>query len=490
MKKLISFVLLLTLAFTCFTACKSDEGSTSDTSLGQNVTDEYMNADGQYVPRHEVKDMEGRTFTIIVRGSGAGTYQSDDFTTDSELYGELINDAVRKRNDTVQTYYNVELEVLKEDNINSLVSLDCMSGTGEYDAIMPTLAYLSTLAAEGYLYDLTILDSFDENAPWYDENCSEAFSFNNQLYFTTGDITILNKVCTPSVLFNKEMAETYYPEVDFYQLVRDKKWTFDKMVELASGVDNIVTPDGSYSDENIYGMVGSYGDAASFYGASGETICTKDADDIPVLAIGETERSVNLAKKILDTMADASKSWMIYSETCEAPIWETSFEIFYGGRALFRPSAFSATTKLRSRSEIEFGILPMPLMDSTQEEYYSYCGTSETAGIAIPISAKDPEFSAYMIEAYSAWAKNYLTEAYVEINLKTKDARDDESEEMLDIIFDNIVYDIGECYDFGGMGTLMYDLAKAGSSDFASTVASKKDVAQADIDEMIELYAD
>ncbi len=508
MKKLISIMLLLAMSFTLLCACSSGDDASGGNN-GNNSIDigtgpvdldkddipeshlPYINEDGNYVPLHEVKNMDGRTFTIIVRGSVSGTYQSDDFTTNSELYGDLINEAVRKRNDTVETLYNVTLDIRKEDEINKLISLDCMSTTGEYDAVMPTLAYLSTLAAEGYLWDLTALDNFDENAPWYDANCSKAFSFNNKLYFTTGDITILNKVCTPSILFNKEMAQKYYPDVDLYQLVRDKKWTFDKMVELASGVDNIVTADGSYSDENIYGMVSSYGDARSFYGAAGETICTKDADDLPVLSIGETERSVNIAKKVLETMADASKNWLIYAENFDAANrWETSFEVFYNGRALFRPSAFSATTKLRSRSEIEFGILPMPLMDSTQEEYYSYCGTSETAGIAIPIGATDPEFSAYMIEAYSAWAKNYITEAYVEINLKTKDARDDESEEMLGIIFDNIVYDMGECYNFGEIAGVFSSLASTGSSDFTSAVAGKKDAAQSKIDEMIAMYAD
>lgn len=490
MKKFISFLILFALAFTMLTACNNSSDE-SNVSLSEGtVTDAYMNENGEYVPRHEVKKMDQRTFTIIVRGAVHGTYQSDDFTTDGTLYGDLLNDAVKKRNDVVEKLYDVKLEVVKSDNINNDIFLDCSSSTGEYDAIMPTLAYLSTLAADSYLYDLRTLANFDDQAPWYDQNCSEAFSFSNQLYFTSGDITILNKVNTPSILFNKEMAQKYYANVDFYQLVRDKKWTFDKMVELASGVDSIQTADGSYSKENIYGMVGSYGDAQGFYGASGEMICGKDPDDLPYLAIGESDRSVNIAKKVLETMNDASKSWLIYAETFDAADrWETSFEVFYNGRALFRPSAFSATTKLRSRSNIEFGILPMPLMDGTQDQYYSYCGSSETAGIAIPISAKDPEFSAYMIEAYSAWAKNYITHAYYEVNLKTKDARDDESEEMLDIIFGNIVYDIGECYDYGGLSSMFYSLAQEGKSDVVSAIQSRKDQAQTKIDEMIDLYA-
>ena len=475
MKRAISITLLLVLVF-------------SFASLDNQVVvkDEFKDENGNYVPRHEVTDFDGREFTIIVRGPAFGTYQSDDFTTSSELYGQLIETAVQKRNDAVEKIYNVTLNVVKSDTINEDIRLDCASNLGTYDAIMPNLTYLARLSGDGYLHDLTTLKNFDTEAPWYDQNCSEAFSFYNQLYFTTGDITILNKVNTPSILFNKEMMNKLYEE-DLYQLVRDKKWTFDKMIELAKGANNIVTSDGSYSDENTYGMVTAYGDTIMFYGASGEKICEKDASDLPILSIGTTERSTNIARKVLETMTKSE--WIIHAQECDDPIWETSFEIFYDGRALFRPSYFSATTKLRSRSNIEFGIVPVPLMDETQEEYYSYCLTDQTAGIAIPVSAQDPEFSAYMIDAYSAYAKNYLTTAYYDVNLMYKDIRDEQSAEMLDVIFGNIVYDIGECYNFGEIATMFQQLTADKSVDFVSNLQSKESVAQSDIDELKAMYA-
>ena len=130
------------------------------------------------------------------------------------------------------------------------------------------------------------------------------------------------------------------------------------------------------------------------------------------------------------------------------------------------------------------------MMDETQDSYYSFCGTGATAGIAIPICAQDPEFSAYMIDAYSAWAKNYLTPAYYEVNLRYKDLRDDESEEMLDIIFDNIVYDMGECFGFGKVSSIFSDLVQEGSSDVVSTLDTRKAQAEVEIDQLIETYAE
>lgn len=490
MKRCISILVLIALALTVLTACNGGKETENSgiISGGSSGNGEYRDSNGNYVPNHKVQDMGGRTFTIIVRGPVFGTYQSEDFTTESTLYGDLLNEAVKKRNDKVAELYNVTLDVIRSDSINDDIRLDCTSNLGTYDAIMPTLPALAGFAAEEYLVDLRTLKNFDQNAPWYAQRCSEAFSFGGKLYFTTGDITILNKVNTPSILFNKEMAKTY-DMPDLYKLVEDKQWTFDKMVELAKQVNKITTSDGSYSTENIYGMVSGHGDAASFYGASGETICRKDADDLPYLSIGASDRSITIAQKILETYKSAN--WVIYAEDFKdkvKDIWETSFEVFYNGRALFRPSAFSATTKLRSRSNIVFGILPMPLMDETQDQYYSYCGTGETAGIAIPTCAEDPEFSAYMIEAYSAWAKNYITTAYYDVNLKYKDVRDDESEAMLDIIFDNIVYDIGECYNFGGVYSIFKNLVATKSADIVSSLESKKSEAEKKIEELKDTY--
>lgn len=486
MKRFISILLILVLSLTFLVAC-NDGDDVSDTSVGENVKDEYKDENGNYVPRHEVKDLDGRIFNIIVKGSVSGTYQSDDFTLESEMYGELIEEAVKKRNDKVEELYNVELNVIKSDTINDDILNDCQASLGSYDAIMPNLPFLSTLAAQEFLCELTSIATFDSEAPWYEKNCSDAFSLGNKLYFTTGDITILNKVNTPSILFNKEMASKFF-EFDFYQLVRDKEWTFDKLVECATDVATIATPDGSYSKENIYGMVTAHGDPIRFFGGSGETICAKDSDDLPYLTLGETERSLTIAQKVLQTYAEAN--WLIFAEDCEAPIWETSFEIFYAGRSLFRPSVFSATTKMRRLSEIEFGVLPIPLMDETQDNYYSYSSTGETAGIAIPFCAPDPEFSAYMIEAYSAWAKNYLTPAYYEVNLRYRDLRDDESEEMLDIIFGNIVYDIGECFKFGGIRDIFGEMAKTRNSDIVSSLDEKRDKALAEIEDLIMIYAE
>ena len=180
-------------------------------------------------------------------------------------------------------------------------------------------------------------------------------------------------------------------------------------------------------------------------------------------------------------------SWVIYAQNFEAPIWETSLEAFKQGRVLFRPSAFSATTKLR-KAGTDFGIVPNPLWSEDQDDYYTYCGTGEVAGIAIHKNVNDPEFSAYMVEAISCEAKNYITPAYMEINLKGKDMQDEESLEMLKIIFNNITYDTGEIYNFGGIKTLFANLVQNNNANLQSKFDEIEPSIIDAIDKLVESY--
>lgn len=135
-----------------------------------------------------------------------------------------------------------------------------------------------------------------------------------------------------------------------------------------------------------------------------------------------------------------------------------------------------------------FGILPMPKKDTNQDQYYAYCGTGETVGFAIPYNCSDPEFSAYMVEAISCESKNYLTPAYMEVNLKSKDAKNDEDLEMLEIIFNNIKYDIGEVYDFGKINSVLYGMVQSGDSNIVSKLDSLKDSINSEIETLIDQY--
>lgn len=506
MKKYLSLVILTVMLLTSLVACNNgnDKDTSSDTasenistsssassdaSSESGISDNtpgspYVNEQGLFESQIPAIDMGGKKFTIIVRGAAAETYQSNDFTNDSELYGDTLNEAVARRNENVCNAYNIELVVNKSDSINSDIRLDVSSGTQYYDAIMPTLPFLATLAQEGSLCDLKTLENIELDAPWWDSNATNAFSINEKCYFTTGDITILNKVNTPSILFNKD----YLAELNMespYDLVLSHKWTYDKMKEMAKAATSDTDGESGMTGADNWGMLSSYADCMSFFGAAGQTICKKDSSDLPYLYIGEGQ-SISILQQIFTDMSEKG-TWLCYAQNFEPPIWVTSLDAFKTGRILFRPSAFSATTKLRIAGT-DFGIVPMPLWSEEQDDYCSYCGTGETAGAAILLGCADPEYSARILNAFACEARNTITPAYLEVNLKSKDAQDSESLEMLNIIFDNIIYDIGEVYDFGSIKTAFSGMVAISDTNIVSKMDSLRDTINTKIDEVVASF--
>ena len=505
MTRLLSVLLLFAMMMT-FVAC-GDNGNNPDTgSVGGNTSggssqggntsgteedlSKYLDENGKYRPLMGVLDeYKGRTFTVVVRSDYYGTYQSDDFTTETGGnggidYGDTYYTQVAARNDMVEQTYDVTLKVAKIDNPRQAIEEDAQVGGMLYDAaVIHVVEDAAPLAQADLLSNLYTLANFDSSAPWWDASANEAYSIGEKLYFTTGDITIMNKANTWCILFNKQMITDYNLE-NPYKLFEDGNWTFDKLAEMASTVHNTSDPVADMTNPDaVYGMVTAYGDALEFYGGAGLTLCTKDAGNNPTLAFGENEQSVSLAESILTRLRDAN--WKIYAQTSGVGM-QPAFELFWSGRALFRPSGFTAVTKCRSLAKMAFGILPMPKMTEEQDGYYT---TSHgTFAACVPKNCADPEFSAYMLDAYAAGAKNYITPAYVEVNLLGKSLRDDESEEILYYIYSHILYDVGRIYNFGKVSGIMYSLAQNSGTDVASTIESIRDTINLEIDDLIADY--
>ena len=498
MKKALVILLAILMVSSCLVACNDpvEDTSVSDVSKAEAG---YDPESGRYVadlPAFEwnVSDEKYTFFDVAVTSDEAqSTYYSEDIGYDKySTTDEVINDAVMKRNHLVEELTGVKIQAVYVKSVRTAVQDNAATGSQAYDMAMPFIYDAVTLAQDGLLFDLRddrFADYLNLEMPWWDQNANATFSVDGRLYFTTGDITIMTKINTWAITFNKEMyAELFPGEKSLYEIVEDGDWTFDKLVAFSkeATLDN---GDNVWDYNDRWGLISAYSDARNYFTASGESLAEKTDDDIPYITFGST-RSIDVAQGILEEFS-ALNTWHIYTNTIPVPSpWVTALDMFAGGQVLFRTSVFSAIKKLRKYDDgIEFGIVPLPKYDEEQENYYS---PSDPAGYAvvIPYNAPDPEFSAYMTELTCCEAKNYLTPAYYETTLKHRDARDDESEEMLDLIFDNKKFDIGAIYNFGGIADMFKNLSQSGSSDIASTFDSIKDAVNVEIDETVDNFRD
>jgi ABC-type glycerol-3-phosphate transport system substrate-binding protein len=491
--------LLLSLTFV-LSACGSGEksGGTSSTTgggttIGHGGFDSEKNR--YYVNMPSVSFEEKEFNVLVLDNTKETTYYSEEVGVDKyETTDDALETAVRNRNNKVFEDYGVTINAVYSSNVTTDLDNDVKADTGAYDMAMPFFTGCVTLAQSGDLYDLRseeISKYIDLTMPWWDQNATESLSVDNKVYFTTGDISIMQKIVSVAVTFNKDMLKNNFPDVDLYQLVRDGKWTFDRMVEMSKQVTKDVTGEGEYTYKDMWGLSAAYGDAALMYLASGEKLITKDQDDYPVIAIG-SERSITVAKHILEEL-QVKNQWVVHAQDFQKDVsdmWKTSLEIFGENRALFRTSAFSAIKKLRNYKEnSDFGLVPVPKYEESQEKYYTPCSATMAYGIVIPKSARNPEFSAFMTEVMACEAKNYITGAYYESILKSRDLKDEESEEMLDkYIFSNVVYDLGVIYNFGQVSSMFNTLMTNKSTDIASTLEASKDKIASAIDSTVENY--
>ncbi len=437
------------------------------------------------------------TFTVLVYGDGKQkTYFSEEIepylyeTTDS-----VIDEAVERRNREIEEKYGVTIKARPVDDVYTTLSAELQAAdANNADAAMPFVPACATLAQGGYLYDLREFQEggyLDLSMPWWDKNATESFSIADKVYFSISDMSIMQKIVSFCVMFNKDLLKTKYPELDLYEEVKNNTWTIDKMLEISreftyesDGVDGL-----TYDDN--WGFVAANNDALMLYLSSGARLITKDADDIPILSLGVDERSINIAQSVL-TMLEEKGTWNILAE--DIPLdqdrWNKVVKIMGESKALFRSTAFSAVKKVRAY-DANFGLIPYPLLDETQDNYYTPCNAAFAYGIVIPLSANDPEYSAFMLDVISAASKGEnasgLTRAYTEVVLKGKDL-DEESAEMLDdYIFNNIVYDLGIVYNFG-VNDVIGNLMKSGTADIISALESNRESILTKIDDIVDIY--
>jgi len=149
-----------------------------------------------------------------------------------------------------------------------------------------------------------------------------------------------------------------------------------------------------------------------------------------------------------------------------------------------RASLFEPIPRDLRAMETDFGVLPTCKFNEQQENYYTYAEQNGLV-IGIPMNA-DTDYAGLITEALAYESGTTLMPAFYDLCLTSKVLRDNESEGMLDIIFNNRVYDIGYIYGIGTLPTILNTLTSSGKTDFVSQFEK----AQGSIEKALEKFID
>ncbi len=457
--------LLLTVLVLSATACASDPAPADTTAAPANTDTPANTAAPTETTAPETTqlryDAQGRTYPDYtfriwsldnVTQNSWTAVPSDMYA--AELNGDVLNDAVYERNATVETQLGIKIEeTLKTvSNFEPDLSALVLSNTDEVDLVLPRMLALTTFTTKGYLLDLNSVNAFDFSQPWWNQDSINAFGVHDKLYGVVSDASYMYKFATIATFFNQKLV-TDYGMGDLYQLVRDGNWTFDKMLELGAQVSKDLDNDGAWGLADAYGISCQNDGCYYFYNSSGLRVCDKDESGNIVFNLNN-EQSLNLLQKIYTVMLDPSQYFNRQSANTKLSATSDIAAMFGEDRALFLVRPIQTLYDLRN-VEADFGILPTPKMLDGQKEYHSTVNPYAAMATSIPSIATDPERTATILSLLACESHYTVNEPLHETVLGAKLIQNEATAEVLSLVFDSAMFDLGICGNFGKItGTL------------------------------------
>lgn len=477
LKKSVAMLLVLLTMLPVFAACNKD---VPDVTTGDAVTTTAPDA-GYKLPEY---DFEEHEFNIL--SVGRSSVNTNDFLYD-EVTPSVLDSAIERRNRTVESLYNIKIKTRQQNSTANQQSpeayralvREATAGDYNYDMCVIPGYDVSQLAYEGYLTDLNILPYFDGENEWYDQKANETFTFADTLFFTTGDFGVSMMDQTYCIAFNKDLADQYNVE-NLYDLVNDYEWTIDKMYEIAKEVADDTNGD---SITDVYGTLYWVDAVYGAVNAAGERLVTLNNETHEYELSINTERTYNMLERFYNMVMDTNSAIKYQHNSAQ----KEYIPIFSGNQALFFMTTIGKLGEFRDM-ETDYGILPYFLYDENQEEYHNTVAPFYMNYMCVPLMVEDEERTSAIIEAIGYYSNQYVIPAYYDKTLTGQYTRDEDSAEMLDIIFDTRAYDLGYCYQPANMNKHLIYMLNDGAFDWSSRYARLEMAANIILDVISESY--
>ncbi len=428
-------------------------------------------------------DFGGAEIVFDTRPMNASSFINSTINVESEN-GDVLNDSIYRRNRAVEERFKLKiLQVSTEGDRKAAAVSSILAGDDAFDVFLLTDRTALTLAQDDMLVAYDSIKEIDLDKPYWSKTLNDSISIAGKHYFAYGDFELIPYDYTHMLLFSKKIANDNGFESP-YSLVRSGKWTLDAMSAMMKTATVDLNGDGKFDENDCYGYLAQSKQVLpGFWIGAGVESISKDANDIPVCKLDSDARFSDVIDKVFSVVR---KSGVWYEDLTIGNFETINRDMFTNGKGLFLDSTFYHITKLRD-TDVDFGILPYPKWDEAQESYYSRVEGGDFA--MIPVTNKKLEMTGVVLEALSSESMKTVIPAYYEKVLKGKITRDDESSEMLDIIYSSRVYDLGDTFWNPKLRDGIFkDMFDSGENNLASAYASVKNSLADDISSTVEAF--
>lgn len=467
-------MILLSAMIAGTVSCGSGSGDTENTTASGNDSQPDITEPVDPIAEREAMDDElpditydNAPFTIAVETDFDWTILQD------EASGDVIDDAIYKRNLAVEDRFKIELQLVTGDHasLNSKISNIVQSGDDSLDLCMTHVIQTGNIALNGLFVNWYDVPYVNFEKPWWSASNIENMTVNNVCLLAVGDCVLSALSGTYCVLYNKRLAEDY-DLGDIYGIVNDGKWTIDKALELTKDTYSDLNSNGEIDSEDLFGYVSiQYSPINAYLWAFGGHVLQRSESD-GIELVYHSEKTNDMVQKLCSFFYDNSG---IYLYTNDANYdYNFSVKCFRDGRAVFINSLLGATVDTLRDMKDDFGVIPYPKWDEAQENYSTMVdGFHEV--LCIPVTAPDLERSGIITEALCAESYKKVMPAYYETALKTKYTRDSESIAMIDLVVNSRVFDLGYFYDgWKGASFIFERLVHDNNTNFESYWAANE----------------
>ena len=439
MRKIIVFLLALTMVFSTITLASCAEKNTNtNTNNDQSPTDDRIWLDN--LP--DDIDLGGETVTFVGHGMASAERFGLEGTFVDESDGESVNNAMYESTENVKRRFNVEIETItSSDSLVSSITSQLMAGDSDYDVLAGYGFYDVTLASSGYILNVNALDELgandiiDTNQSYWAKNFIESASYKGNTYWLVGDISIETLGCmyvtfVNDVLYQKTCAERYG---SIYNIVSSGEWTIDKLSEMSALCYTDANGNDKADIDDIYGWrnhQGHTGDGLVI--GLGFQYSEHLADGSIALTVTTIPKNYDLLQK-LSNLAKLSTS---FTQTTEPE----TIQAFKENRVMFMVNSLRHSEINLREMQDDYYILPVPKYDTEQENYRTALHDQYVI-FGISYASTKVYESAVVLEALCAEHSRLVRPKYYDEALKYKYTRDDGSADMIDIVRDSVFTD-------------------------------------------------
>ena len=459
-----------------------DNGNNSNNNNNNNNNNQTNNPDdkptAQSVLNSFRKDSYSGDFMIGASSSYENRFIIDQFPTSDDMTGEMVQDALFKRDRMIEEYFGITLvyDDVLDSQMYEHVSGSISSGDDEYSMILATLGNSGMkLFNNDLLRNMYDFEDIDLSKTWWNKKSVDNFEVGGRIYMATGAITNRYVYAPYAMLFNRNLIVDLEMD-DPYRMVEDGEWTFENFAMM---IEDTYVDDGNEEVglEDFYGLAPASDSETAYYFACGGQLVAKDGDEL--IPVYENEDNYDILQMVIDMYR--TEDVLEFKSTYDSNV------TFNDGRAIFHSTALCDITML-SEMKDRYGIVPMPMLDEDQESYISNANRSISTMAVFPRSVYDTEKVGLIVEALAAVSQYTSLDKQYDTVLLSRQALDAQSKKNLQLVVESVSYDWGYAYDIGRLKTIVASAILNGSTGVADEYASIRDLVTSGIADLLAKF--